>query len=158
MHRGQKSSVFRKNRFDCNAIMWKRPQRCCKLYNHPQHTTNYNTTRIKIITTIFPRIYARTYYAHPRARVLSFSWLTRPCRVSRLPFPLRLVAGCSRGGRCSTPTTAMVVGSTMVGSVGSCASAAAWRWCHIRLGLSGFLEFMQAREMKARKLCFHSLP
>ena len=25
------------------------------------------------ITTIFPRIYARTYYAHPRARVMSFS-------------------------------------------------------------------------------------
>ena len=31
-----------------------------------------------LITTIFPRIYARTYYAHPRARVMSFSasvWL-----------------------------------------------------------------------------------
>ncbi len=27
----------------------------------------------KVITTIFPRIYARTYYAHPRARVMSFS-------------------------------------------------------------------------------------
>ena len=26
-----------------------------------------------VITTIFPRIYARTYYAHPRARVVSFS-------------------------------------------------------------------------------------
>jgi len=27
----------------------------------------------RLITTIFPRIYARTYYAHPRARVMSFS-------------------------------------------------------------------------------------
>ena len=27
-----------------------------------------------LITTIFPRIYARTYYAHPRARVMSFSY------------------------------------------------------------------------------------
>jgi hypothetical protein len=26
-----------------------------------------------IITTIFPRIYARTYYAHPHARVMTFS-------------------------------------------------------------------------------------
>jgi hypothetical protein len=26
-----------------------------------------------VITTIFPRIHARTYYAHPRARVMSFS-------------------------------------------------------------------------------------
>ena len=26
-----------------------------------------------LITTIFPRIYTRTYYAHPRARVMSFS-------------------------------------------------------------------------------------
>ena len=26
-----------------------------------------------LITTIFPRIYARTYNAHPRARVMSFS-------------------------------------------------------------------------------------
>ena len=26
-----------------------------------------------LIATIFPRIYARTYYAHPRARVMSFS-------------------------------------------------------------------------------------
>ena len=29
-----------------------------------------------VITTIFPRIYARTYYAHPRARVMSFSFDT----------------------------------------------------------------------------------
>jgi hypothetical protein len=27
----------------------------------------------RLITTIFPRIYARMYYAHPRARVMSFS-------------------------------------------------------------------------------------
>ena len=26
-----------------------------------------------VTETIFPRIYARTYYAHPRARVMSFS-------------------------------------------------------------------------------------
>ncbi len=30
-----------------------------------------------LITTIFPRIYARTYYAHPRARVMSFSLQSR---------------------------------------------------------------------------------
>ena len=30
-------------------------------------------TRQLLITTIFPRIYARMYYAHPRARVMSFS-------------------------------------------------------------------------------------
>jgi hypothetical protein len=30
----------------------------------------------RLITTIFPRIYARTYYAHPRARVMSFSTIT----------------------------------------------------------------------------------
>ena len=30
--------------------------------------------RARVITTIFPRIYARTYYAHPRARVMSVSW------------------------------------------------------------------------------------
>jgi hypothetical protein len=27
----------------------------------------------RLTETIFPRIYARTYYAHPRARVMSFS-------------------------------------------------------------------------------------
>ena len=27
----------------------------------------------QVITTIFPRIYARRYYAHPRARGMSFS-------------------------------------------------------------------------------------
>jgi hypothetical protein len=29
-----------------------------------------------VTETIFPRIYARTYYAHPRARVMSFSTLS----------------------------------------------------------------------------------
>ena len=40
----------------------------------------------KVITTIFPRIYARTYYAHPRARVMSFS--SYPCAWAQgsLPF------------------------------------------------------------------------
>ena len=36
------------------------------------------SANLAVITTIFPRIYARTYYAHPRARVMSFSasvWL-----------------------------------------------------------------------------------
>ena len=28
----------------------------------------------RLITIIFPRIYSRTYYAHPRARVMSFSF------------------------------------------------------------------------------------
>ena len=46
----------------------------------------------RLITTIFPRIYARTYYAHPRARVVSFS-AREPAR-----FPLqnpRTPSGCS---------------------------------------------------------------
>jgi hypothetical protein len=30
-------------------------------------------TLLYVTETIFPRIYARTYYAHPRARVMSFS-------------------------------------------------------------------------------------
>jgi hypothetical protein len=43
--------------------------------------------RRSIITTIFPRIYARTYYAHPCARVMSFSFLEeqRWWRVGRTP-------------------------------------------------------------------------
>ena len=36
----------------------------------------------RLITTIFPRIYARTYYAHPRARVMFFSAL---CSFTTLP-------------------------------------------------------------------------
>jgi len=44
-----------------------------------------------LITTIFPRIYARTYYAHPRARVMSFS-AREPARFpsSNPPHALRL--------------------------------------------------------------------
>ena len=36
----------------------------------------------RLITTIFPRIYARTYYAHPRARVMSFS--IRACSMPKV--------------------------------------------------------------------------
>ena len=45
----------------------------------------------KVITTIFPRIYARTYNAHPRARVMSFS-AREPARfpLHNPPHALRL--------------------------------------------------------------------
>ena len=45
----------------------------------------------RLITTIFPRIYARTYYAHPRARVMSFS-AREPARfpLQNPPHALRL--------------------------------------------------------------------
>jgi hypothetical protein len=41
-----------------------------ELFPHPNCTTG-------IITTIFPRIYARRYYAPPRVRVMSFSGYER---------------------------------------------------------------------------------
>jgi hypothetical protein len=41
-----------------------------------------------VITTIFPRIYARTYYAHPRARVMSFSHNVTPV-LSQAVEPIR---------------------------------------------------------------------
>jgi hypothetical protein len=36
-----------------------------------------------VITTIFPRIYARMYYAHPRARVMSFTECADRIRIAR---------------------------------------------------------------------------
>jgi hypothetical protein len=73
------------------------------------------TVKIKLITTIFPRIYARRYYTHPRARVMSFSaavW-KRPLagggwdaiheafgddvpRAYMVDVPSRFLGGCNR--------------------------------------------------------------
>ena len=61
---------------------------------HPQRSTAH------VITTIFPRIYARLYYGHPRARVMSFSQCFRPWSASAAPS--RLVVTMSSSASPST--------------------------------------------------------
>ncbi len=47
---------------------------CCAITRSKLERGLFQNLRNRMLTeTIFPRIYARTYYAHPRARVMSFS-------------------------------------------------------------------------------------